>query len=237
MKLKNQTETYLLAEITQAWTHYRHMEETRTKYLAFFATVIITSGGFLVTLLKDIDKFDPVQLVASISVFCFLLFLFSFFVWANISRIGFVLASYETILNETRKYMLGAGSAGYRLWDIRTRIPPTVSKGVFRIQSAASAIVLSVCVLLLSAEAYMSYTVFTGAVAAPTWLGCVIAGSALAIVVLVGHASVRIRQAQKYQAPKSELSHVALYQGEHEVDAQPCGQPDLAHKAAQGRLP
>ena len=86
MKLRNQTEAYLLAEVTQAWIHYRHLEETRTKYLSFFATVILTSAGFLVTLLKDIDKFDPAQLVGSISVFCFLLFIFSFFIWANISR-------------------------------------------------------------------------------------------------------------------------------------------------------
>lgn len=220
MKLKNQTETYLLAEMAQAWTHYRHMEETRTKYLAFFATVILTSGGFLVTLLKDIDKFDPVQLIASISAFCFLLFVFSFFIWANISRIGFVLASYETIMNETRKYMFGAASTGYRLWDIRAKIPPTVSKGIFRIQFAASAIVLSVCLLLFFAEAYMGYMILAGTVHAPSWLGYVILGFAAAIVVFVGHALVRIRQALMYQAPKSELSHFALYQGEYE-DAAP----------------
>lgn len=226
MKFKNQTESFLLAELSQAWTHYRHLEETRTKYLAFFATVILTSCGFLVTLLKDINKFDQVQLTASISIFCFLLFVFSFFIWANISRIGFVLASYETIMKETRKHMLGADSTGYRLWDIRTRIPPTVSNGIFSIQSAASAIVLSVCVLFFSAEVYMSYSVFTGRVSAPSWLGYAIGSFAVAITVLVGHASVRIRQAQNYQAPKSEISHFALYQGEHDLDAQ----PDLDHK-------
>lgn len=231
MKFKNQTETFLLAELTQAWMHYRHLEETRTKYLAFFATVILTSCGFLVTLLKDIDKFESVQLIASISIFCFLLFVFSFFIWANISRIGFILASYETIMKETRKYILGADSAGYRLWDIRTRIPPTVSNGVFRIQSAASAIVLSVCILFFSAEAYMSYTVFSGRVSAPLWLGCTIASLAFVIALLVGHTSVLLRQAQKYQIPKSELSHFALYQGEYELAATSYAQPDMPHKA------
>ncbi len=219
MKLKNQTEAYLLAEIAQAWSHYRHLEETRTKYLAFFATVILTSGGFLVTLLKDLDKFDQVQLIASISAFCFLLFVFSFFIWANISRIGFVLKSYETVMNETRKYMLGADSAGYRLWDIRTRIPPSVSTGIFGIQSAASDIVFSVCVMLFVAQAYMSYIVFAGKAPAPLWLAYALAGMAILIAALVVHALMRIRKAKQYQVPKIELSHFTLYQGEYEHNA------------------
>jgi hypothetical protein len=221
MKMNNQTQTYLLAEITQAWTHYRHLEETRTKYLSFFATVILTSSGFLVTLLKDIDKFDPAQFIASLSIFGFLLFIFSFFIWANISRIGFVLTAYEVITSETRKYMLGAGSTGYNLWNIRTRIPPTVSKGVFRIQSAASAIVLSVCLLLLSAEGYMSYLVLNGAVNAPLWQGYLIAAFAVVIVILGSHGFISLRQAHKYQVPPAELSHFSLYDSVPEVDAQP----------------
>ena len=219
MKLKNQTEAYLLAELPQAWIHYRHLEETRTRYLSFFATVILTSAGFLVTILKDIDKFHCVQLVGSISIFCFLLFIFSFFIWANISRIGFVLAAYEVILVETRRYVLGAESTGYRLWNIRSRIPPTVSTGVFRIQLAASSIVLTVCLLLLVAEAYMSYIVLHEEVQAPSWLGYTISGLAVASLALVLYALIRIRQARKYRAPIAELSQVALFQAEHELDA------------------
>jgi len=150
MKVKNRTDAYLLAEITQAWQHYRHMEETRTKYLSFFATVILTSTGFFINLLKDINSFDPTQFITLASIFFFLLFIFSYFIWANITRIGFVLGAYEVIMSETRKHLLGVNSTGFQLWNIRARIPPAVSTGIFRIQSAASAIVLGVCMLLLS---------------------------------------------------------------------------------------
>lgn len=220
MKLKNQTEAFLLAEATQAWTHYRHLEETRTKYLAFFATVVLTSGGFLVTLLKDIDKFKPALLTGALALFCVLLFVFSFFIWANIVRIGFVLNAYGDIMVATRKYMLGVDSAGYRLWDIRTRIPPSVSRGAFTIQWTAGAIVRGVCLLLAMAEAGMGIAVTEGWIAAPAWLGQVVTGIAVALLAAVLYTSVRIRQAHKYQPPTPELSQLALYQGEHDIDLQ-----------------
>jgi hypothetical protein len=215
--MKNQTEAYLLSEATQAWTHYRHMEETRTKYLSFFATVILTSAGFLVTILKDIDKFEPVQLIASMSVFGFLLSIFSFFIWANISRVGYILTAYEVILTETRKYMLGAQSTGFSLWNIRTRIPPTVSTGVFSIQSAARQIVFIVCLLLLSAEAYLSFLVLDGRVCAPKWLGYVILLLDVGIAGLLVHGNLCLRQAQEFKTLRPELSHFMLYGAEPEV--------------------
>lgn len=137
MKVKEKSDAYLLAEITQAWLHFRHMEETRTKYLSFFATVILASTGFFITLTKDIKNFESARFIALVSIFCFLLIAFSYFIWANIILIGFVLREYDVIISETRKHMLGANSSGYQLWNIRARIPPTVSSGFFRIQFAA----------------------------------------------------------------------------------------------------
>jgi hypothetical protein len=174
--------------------------------------------------MKDFSAFDPAQFVASVSIFTFLLFVFSYFIWATITRIGFVLAAYEVILSETRKYMLGAESAGCDLWNVRARIPPAVSSGIFRIQSAASAIVLSVCILLLSAEAYMSYVILSGTVRAPLWQGYVIGAFALLILALVTHGFLRLKQAGKYQAPITQLSHRPSQ--EIATDAQPAVQAD-----------
>ena len=202
------------------------LEETRTKYLSFFATVILTSAGFVVTLMKDFGKFEPSQFIASVSIFALLLFVFSYFLWANITRIGFVLAAYEGILSETRRYMLGTGNAGLRLWDIRARIPPAVSSGVFRIQWAASAIVLSVCALLLAAETYMSFVVFSGIVVAPRWLGYVTGVFALAIVALVGHGFYRLRKARRQQVPVAEIPRLEVLKVETDADAQPFVQAD-----------
>ncbi|MCW8092132.1 hypothetical protein [Alteromonas sp. ASW11-130] len=91
---------------------------------------------------------------------------------------------------------------------------------IFRIQSAANAIVLSGSILPVFAEAYMSFMVLTCIVTSPSWLAYISAGFAMSIVVLLGYAVLLIRKAQKYQAPKVELSHFALYQGEYEHDAQ-----------------
>lgn len=207
MKLRNQSETYLLSEITQAWSHYRHLEEMRTKYLSFFATIVLTSAGFLVTLLKDITKFESTHLIGSVSVFVFLVFLFTYFIWANISRIGYVLAAYETIMTETRRLMLGSNCSAFRLWAIRDRIPPAVSSGIFRIQLAASSMVLSVCVLLFGAEGYLAFVTVTGKVAQlPVILSALPIFFATCIAALIVHGLVRVRRAAQFQPPAMELS-------------------------------
>jgi hypothetical protein len=217
MKVKNKTEIYLLAEINQAWLHYRHLEETRTKYLSFFATVILTSTGFFISLLKDVKNFLPIQFIVLTSIFCFLLFVFSYFIWANITRIGFILSTYESIMVETRKYMLGINSTGYHLWSIRERIPPTVSCGIFRIQSAASAIVLGVCVLLLHSEIYMGYLILSDTIIAPKWLGYLIDTLAIFILAFIIHGIVSFKKAQKYKCSIPEISNFSLYDVEIEI--------------------
>jgi len=213
-------------ESTQTWVHYRHMEETRTKYLSFFATVILTSSGFLVTLLKDIEKFDPLHFSVSVSFFLLLLFLFSYFIWANIVRISFVLSAYEIIMSEIRAFMLVRGSTAFNLWNVREKVPQEVSKGIFRISSAASTIVLGICVSLLFGEAYISFLVLTRAILAPMWVGYIMGLFVVVGGILLVNAKVGLSRALKFQPPKQELSQFSLYQGEYEIDTQPFIQAD-----------
>ncbi len=190
------TEKYLLAEMAQAWSHYRHLEETRTKYLSFFATVVLTAAGFLVTLIKDAGRFDPTHFIGATSVFCLLLFGFSFFILANIARIGFVLAAYDAIIGEARQFMLGADSPACRLWSVRERIPPLVSTGIFGIQAAAIAIVQIVCLLLAGVEGYMGWLVLSGRVNAPRWQGWIMVALVLAALLLMLAFSMRLNRAR-----------------------------------------
>jgi hypothetical protein len=159
----------LIDEVSQAWTHYRHLEETRTKYLSFFAATTLTSVGFLVTLSKDATTFDQVQLALLTSVFLFFLFMFSAFVWANVLRIGYVLAAYEDILRETRRYRLAAYPAAVTLWDIRSRLPETVRGGIFSIQQAAIYMIMSVCFFIMVAQSYLSALVLAGELQSKKW--------------------------------------------------------------------
>ena len=203
---------FLLSELSQAWTHYRHLEETRLKYLSFFATVILATSGFLVSLMRDFGSFKVEQFVTAASVFVLVLFMFSFFVWANVTRIGYVLAAYEHVMKETRKHMLGEGSPAYEVWNIRAHIPPEVSRGVFRIQSTARNIVMLVCVALLLAESYMACVVLARPSSYPRVqaIVMVIVCGAMFIVLLYGRLCVR--SADRFSTPASSISPLKLHQ-------------------------
>jgi hypothetical protein len=188
-RLREQREMFLSGEVSQAWTHYRHIEETRTKYLSFFATVVLGSSGFLITVLKDLKNFDPIQLVVSLSIFVLFLFLFSFFIWANIVRMGFVLSAYDQVIQEARSRTLSEEVA--LNLNIRTKIPNFVSKGIFRVQLAASSIVLGVCVLLCAGEVYLGYLAGMRLPHNPAWLGELIEVAAAFQFLFVAYAIVR----------------------------------------------
>lgn len=144
------------AEIGQAWSHYRHIEETRTKYLSFFATVVLAATGFLTTVLKDASALSLVQ-VAMIAVFLLLLFAFSITLWANLIRVGIVLDSYDVILERTREAVHGSASPLVKLWLVRQRFPPDVRDGtVFDPQAAACSLVYGVLVVLLIGEVFLA---------------------------------------------------------------------------------
>ncbi|GGP24701.1 hypothetical protein [Silvimonas amylolytica] len=149
-------DSYITAEISQAWTHYRHMEEMRTKYLSFYSTVIIASAGFFVNLAKDERDIVTPHLFFPLSIFTLLLFVFSLAVWANIYRIGHIVWVYGNILQETRKSVLKETNPAYVRWQVRKHIPPSVSGGLFSIQSAASYIVSGVCLVLTGMQVVLT---------------------------------------------------------------------------------
>ena len=146
--LTKNSEFLLKAELDQAWSHYRHLEETRGKYLNFFFTIFLASIGFMLTLAKDFDVKVTVETYFGFAVFVFSLFLISAILLAAIVRIGYVLSSYENIMKETRKYFHGESSPVLDVWDIRKGIPSSVNKGVFSIQKSSRALVMCVCLML-----------------------------------------------------------------------------------------
>jgi len=161
--------SFFFDETSQAWSHYRHLEETRRNYLAFHAAATLTSLGFLASVGKDIESFDAVILSAIISGFLVFLFTLSFLVWANLLRIGYVLHAYEEILTETRRFALGTDSSEFKLWNIRDRIPQVVRLGVFTIQNAASYLTLLSCCLVCIAQIWLTTVVIRGDATSMFW--------------------------------------------------------------------
>ncbi|MCD0418900.1 hypothetical protein LOC51_16950 [Rubrivivax sp. JA1024] len=161
--------SFLWAEATQAWNHYRHLEETRRNYLAFHSATTLTSLGFLATIGKDIASLDVVVLSAVVSGFLVFLFVLSFFVWANLLRIGYVLQAYEEIMTETRRFALGSESPAFKLWNIRDRLPGVVRLKVFTVQNAANYLALLSCALVCIAQILLTTSVVRGDAYSRVW--------------------------------------------------------------------
>ena len=154
--LDSKSEEFFKSEMDQAWNHYRHLEETRTKYLNFFFTIFLASIGFALTTIKTNSNLSIDQYFGY-AVFVFVLFLFSIILLASIVRLGYVLSSYELVMKETRKYFYGHDSTVIEVWNIRKNIPSSVNRGLFSIQKSSRLLVFGVCVLLSVIEFGLAY--------------------------------------------------------------------------------
>ena len=155
--LTEKGETLLKQELDQAWNHYRHLEDIRTKYLNFFFTIFLASIGFVLTLFKDVASSVSLDLVWGISIFFLILYFISQIIFASIVRIGYVLAVYDNVMKNTRIHFHGLGSQALEIWDIRSQIPQAVNRGIFSIQKSSQILVITLSSTLIIAELYISY--------------------------------------------------------------------------------
>jgi hypothetical protein len=97
----------LLQEFNQAWDHYRHLENVRTKYMNFFFTAVFAVFGLYTALFKvdqfNLDDFDLIIVLVLINTFS----IFTLFVFINITRIGNVLDGYSNIIKRLRVLLYG----------------------------------------------------------------------------------------------------------------------------------
>lgn len=95
----------LLSEYSQAWEHYRHLENSRTRYMNFFFTALFAIIGLYSTLLNlkkiEIGELQIILGIALLQIFI----LFSLFIFINITRIGRVLQGYNGVKNRIREML------------------------------------------------------------------------------------------------------------------------------------
>lgn len=66
----NELRAFLREEFNQAWSHYRHIESERNKFLGFAFTLILGSTGFIIAIMKDFDPTsDSLWVIIGLSVF------------------------------------------------------------------------------------------------------------------------------------------------------------------------
>jgi hypothetical protein len=184
--LNKNSETLFRSELDQAWSHYRHLEETRTKYLNFFFTIFLASIGFILTLITGLKSSISIDLYFGFAVFILALFLFSVILLASIVRLGYVLSSYELVMSETRKYFHGIDSPVLEIWNIRKNIPESVNRGVFSIQKSSRLLVLGVCMILSIIEFSLAYQIFniTNSLTSGYFLSALLSGFAMVLILL-----------------------------------------------------
>jgi hypothetical protein len=150
------SEAYQTQELSQAWDHYRHIEETRTKYLGFYGAAVAAATGFLVTILKEQNAFESIRLLTAATATACMLFAFSVVVWASVVRMGAVMNTYEHILEDSRARVHCKDHTLVSLWNVRSRLPDQVKRGIFSVHAGVEGTMLLTCWLLI---------VFTGVLA------------------------------------------------------------------------
>lgn len=156
-EMHDRSETYIRNEIDHAWSHYRHTEELRFKYVSGLIALLTASFTVLLAASKYLlaDKPTP-QMVAGLALFILFLFGCSLVFLTGIIRIGYVLSAYEYILNRTRAHFCHPESQAHQIWQVRDRIPEPVKSPLFSLQNGAVLLTGMVCAFLGGAEIYLA---------------------------------------------------------------------------------
>lgn len=151
--MDNHEKDMIIAEFKEAWLHYRHVENNRTKYLGFFFTIILTSIGFIVTILYNDGKFvSPNQPVTfGLLILVWFLNVITTFIYTAVFKVRFVLYHYEAVLKSTRTLIYGISDYNKftNEFDVRENIGlKRFRNKVFSFQDTA-VMILAVSALLL----------------------------------------------------------------------------------------
>ena len=150
LKKKPEPGELLIHEYTEAWAHYRHVENDRTTYLKFFFTMLLASLGFLLSISKDIRTFGEAQppFVGGVFLLLWFLNILTLFIFANIKQSGWVLDHYEKVWRLIRDMLLDTSLADQL--DVRKQCHPSKRMGrwLFSAQKSAEHLLFSMCFLL-----------------------------------------------------------------------------------------
>ena len=182
--LGDRAEQLLLQELDQSWEHYRHLEDTRVKYLGFYFTILLGSIGIVATIGPRVpQKPDGIALLLVFaSAYLAAFFAMNMIIYAAVRRLGVVLKSYDTIMTNIREYFRGAHGYPEQLF-VRPPFAKTRLARFLGIQRQAEILLVTSAVVIVGLQ--VADTVWAFAIGASS-LGC------LSAVIAVGMCGILV---------------------------------------------
>lgn len=144
----NKSDQLLDQEFKEAWSHYRHVESDRSRYLSFFFTIVLATIGFLITITKDIGSGSTLSpwFIPGIFFLFWLLNVLAWFIYAGIKKSGHVLAHYDQVMWRIRDMVYDEPQKMRQLLSIR-RAHPVMMMRTFSTQGLAEGLLLCAGIL------------------------------------------------------------------------------------------
>jgi hypothetical protein len=159
----SKAEILLCHEFDQAWEHYRHNENTRSQYLGYFFVLAVGSAAFGAQTARSHTLSAPLDLVL-FGVFLLTLAFLTGFVYLGVRKAGIVLAHYEALWNDIRRYFYSDSdweTKPYKSLNIRGSGHRALISRWTRMQSSSEFILLFFSFLVVVSEALLSARLFT----------------------------------------------------------------------------
>ena len=151
MKLATTAEFELVKqEFTEAWNHYRHIENGRNHYLGFFFAVLTASIGLLLNAIATLKPGTPTPywFIPGVFLLVWVFDALSLFVYASIKKSKFVLDHYYyNIIGGIRKLVYENPAEMDRLLNVYES-RPIVKSTAFSDHKLAEMLPLLTCLLL-----------------------------------------------------------------------------------------
>jgi len=128
-------QSVLLAEYSQAWQHYRHLEDARTKYMNFFFTALFAIIGLYSALLNLKVEIGELQTIIGI-VLILMFMMFTLYIYINITRIGKVLKGYNKVKGTLRELLFDETGTPKGI-SVGEHLSKRKKKKIFSVQSSA----------------------------------------------------------------------------------------------------
>ena len=119
---------FLEHEFREAWTHYRHIENDRTKYLGYFFGVLTASMGFLLILLRgNLPWEDNTRwLIPGIFSFVWIITVLNLYILLFIKKTEFILQHYHKVWKGIRKLVYDDPDEMHKILDFQDFYPPVM---------------------------------------------------------------------------------------------------------------
>lgn len=175
---------FLLEDYRESWSHYRHIEDARLRYLSFFFTASLGSTAIVAPVIAAAAVGTNLKLIAG-AAFLAVFLAFTFFVFVAVNRFGWVLRHYDIAMraNRHRRAELSkVPESSEKMVD--TMYSATLQPKSFRIQKTAEVTLVSFLLaglLLAATAAYFAARLANWA----TLGGCVVVVLAAALASLL----------------------------------------------------